>query len=102
MIWRSRTREGLPITVDAPNKQYARQQFDTLYGRGNWGPNFNCIRNDAAGFNAQGSTGGSSSFGGLLGGVIVLGILLALLGGGESSNTPTEQRAPSSSQSVPR
>lgn len=89
MIWRSRTRQGHAITVDAPTRNYAKQQFDALYGRGNWGPGINCIRNDKANYNINGSSSSGSGGSGCLGILIAAVLICVMVGAADEENTPS-------------
>ncbi len=88
MIWRSRTRQGHTITVDAPTRGYAIQQFDTLYGRGQWGPGLNCIRNDAANYNLNGGSSSGSGGSGCLG-LLLAAVLICVMVGASDDDAPT-------------
>ena len=90
MIWRTRTRDGHSITVNAPTKAYAKQQFDALYGKGNWGSELNCIRNDAGNYNMEGgsSSGSGGSGCGCLGLLLSIVLIFVMIGANEET-TPT-------------
>ena len=88
MVWRSRTRQGHSITVNAPTRGYAKQQFDTLYGRGNWGPNFNCIQNDEGNYNINGSSSSGSGGSGCLG-LLLAAVLIFVMVGASDDDAPT-------------